>query len=90
VLQACYSPFVTSSTSSFRIPDELKARLDQAAEQMEKGKNWIINRALEEYLERHSQEALQAEARRQSLAASRHKWKDGEFWERMAVETWNE
>jgi predicted transcriptional regulator len=81
---------VSSSTSSFRIPDELKARLEQAAEQMKKGKNWIINRALEEYLERHSPEAFRAEARRQSLAASRHKWKDEEFWERMAAESWNE
>lgn len=90
MLQVCYSRIVASSTSSFRIPDELKARLDQAAEQMKKGKNWIINRALEEYLERHSQEAFQAEARRQSLAASRHKWKDGEFWDRIAAETWNE
>jgi predicted transcriptional regulator len=78
---------VTSSTSSFRIPDDLKARLNRAAEQMKKGKNWIINRALEEYLERHSQEAFQAEARRQSLEASRHQWKDAEFWERMAAET---
>ena len=79
-----------SSTSSFRIPNELKERLEQAAEQMKKGKNWIINRALEEYLERHCKEAFEAEARRQSLAASHHEWKDGEFWEKMAAETWNE
>jgi len=85
-----YCPIVASSTSSFRILNELKARLDQAAEQMKKGKNWIVNRALEEYLERRSQKALEGEARRQSLAASGHKWKDEERWERMATETWNE
>jgi predicted transcriptional regulator len=81
---------VASSTSSFRIPDELKVRLDKVADQTKKGKNWIIRRALEEYLERHSQEALRAEARRQSLAASTRKWKDEEFWEKIASETWNE
>jgi predicted transcriptional regulator len=86
----CYCKGVASSTSSFRIPDELKQRLDQAAERTKKGKNWIINRALEEYLERHSVEAFRAEARRQSLAASSHKWKDEEFWEKIAAETWNE
>jgi hypothetical protein len=53
-------------------------------------KNWIINRTLEEYLERHGREAFQAEARRQSAAATPHKWKDGEFWEGIAAETWHE
>jgi predicted transcriptional regulator len=90
VLQVCYGGRVPSSTSSFRIPDELKGRLEQAAERLKKGKNWIINRALEEYLERHSVEAFRAEARRQSLAASTHTRKDEEFWEKMAAETWNE
>ena len=90
MLHVCYSVAVPSSTSSFRIPDELKVRLDQAAERMKKRKNWIITRALEEYLARHSQEAFRAEARRQSLAASAHQWKDEEFWEKMAAEAWSE
>lgn len=90
MLRLCYGEAVASSTSSFRLPDELKVRLEQAAEQSKKGKNWIIRRALEEYLQRHSEEAFRAEARRQSIAASAHKWKDEEFWEKIAAETWNE
>ena len=77
------------STSSFRISDELKFRLEEAARRMNKGKNWIINRALEEYLERHNQTELRKEARRQSLLASRKGWKDEAFWERAAAEVWN-
>jgi predicted transcriptional regulator len=66
----------------------LKARLEATARQMNKGKNWILNRALEEYLVRH--ESLAAEARRQSLLAARHPWKDQRAWEDAVAETWNE
>jgi predicted transcriptional regulator len=79
-----------SSTSSFRISDELGARLAKTARRLNKGKNWVINRALEEYFERHSQETLRQEARRQSLLASRKRWKDEELWEKAAQETWND
>ena len=81
---------MASSTSSFRIPDELKLRLEATARRMNKGKNWILNRALEEYLERHGREDLAAEARRQSLLASRQPWKDQQAWEDTVAETWNE
>jgi predicted transcriptional regulator len=78
-----YPPVSASSTSSFRIPDELKVRLEKAAEQMKKRKSWIINRASKSTLARRHQEAFQAEARRQSLAGSSHKWKDEESWEKI-------
>jgi predicted DNA-binding protein len=81
---------MASSTSSFRIPDELKVRLEATARRMNKGKNWILNRALEEYLERHGRESLAAEARRQSLLASRQPWEDQLAWEETLAETWNE
>jgi predicted transcriptional regulator len=81
---------MASSTSSFRIPDELKLRLEATARRMNKGKNWILNRALEEYLERHGRESLAAEARRQSLLAAKRPWKDQQAWEDVAAETWNE
>jgi len=81
---------VPSSTSSFRISDELKRQLDHAARRSNKGKNWIIKRALEEYLERHSRTALREEARRQSLLAKRKRSKDGSLWEKAAAEAWNE
>lgn len=86
----CYIGVVGSSTSSFRISHELKARLESAARTMKKRKNWILNRALEEYLDRHSRTHLAREARRQSLLASRTQWKDEELWARTAAETWDE
>lgn len=86
----CYTCSVASSTSSFRISDDLKLRLEITARRINKGKNWIINRALEEYLERHSRTAFRQEARRQSLLASRQRWKDEAFWEKAANEVWNE
>ena len=57
---------------------------------MSKGKNWIINQAIEEYLSRHGDAALRQEARRQSLLASRKRWKDQDFWDTIGSETWNE
>jgi len=81
---------VASSTSSFRIPDELKRRLENAARRMNKRKNWIINRAIEEYLRGYSRTQLRAEARRQSLLASRKRWKDAAKWEAAAAEVWSD
>lgn len=90
MLQMCYHELVASSTSSFRIPDELKLRLEDAARRTNKGKNWILNRALEEYLDRHSLAHLREEARRQSLLAGRKRWKDETLWEEATAETWDE
>jgi predicted transcriptional regulator len=90
VLQLCYAPDVGSSTSSFRIPDDLRIRLDETSRRMNKGKNWIINQAVEQYLERHSQAGLREEAKRQSRLASRKCWKDAPGWEKAAGENWNE
>lgn len=90
MLQLCYYPGVASSTSSFRISDDLKARLEHAARSMSKGKNWVINQALKEYLDRHGRESLKAEARRQSLLASRKRWSDGKLWEAALREAWND
>lgn len=81
---------MASSTSSFRIPERLKARLDRAARRLNKRKNWIIHRALEEFLERHSRADLRDEARRQSLMASRRHWKDQLPWEKAGGEVWND
>lgn len=81
---------MASSTTSIRIPDDLKLRLENTARQMNKGKNWIIKQALAEYLQRHNMDLLRAEARRQSIAASKKKWKDEEFWTRIAAEVWDD
>jgi predicted transcriptional regulator len=75
----CNAGPVASSTTSIRIPDDLKVRLESTARQMNKGKNWIIKQALAEYLQRHNMDWLRAEARRQSIAASKKNWKDEKF-----------
>ncbi|MGH9722060.1 MAG: CopG family ribbon-helix-helix protein [Bryobacteraceae bacterium] len=79
-----------STTSSFRIPGELRQRLEEAALRSHKGKNWIINRALEEYLIRHRREGLREEARRQSLLASRRRLKGEAAWEKSGAEVWHD
>lgn len=86
----CYNEVVASSTSSYRIPDDLKQRLERTSQRMDKGKNWILTQALSEYLDRHDFEALRAEARRQSILASRTKWKDEALWEKAAAEVLSE
>ena len=73
-----------STTSSFRIPEPLRVRLEQTARHLRKPKNWILNRALEEYLARHHRDALAAEARRESLLASSVITEDEEFWGQQA------
>jgi predicted DNA-binding protein len=77
-----------SSTSSFRISDELKESLEETARRLNKGKNWVITEALKEYLDRRNREAFPAEARRQSILASKKKWKDQELWEESLAEVW--
>jgi predicted transcriptional regulator len=81
---------VASSTTSIRIPDDLKLRLETTARRMNKGKNWIIKEALAEYLQRHNMDLLRAEAQRQSIAASKMKWKDEKFWNKVAAEVWDD
>ncbi len=72
-----------STTSSFRVSETLRARLEQTARQMKKRKNWIINQALDEYLKKVRRESLPAEARRQSLLASAAVAGDERFWGRQ-------
>lgn len=80
---------MASSTSSFRISDELKVRLDSVARRMNKGKNRVITEALQDYLDRHDRIELRQEARRQSLLAGRKPWKDQRAWETAAAEAWD-
>ena len=84
VLHVCYTKAMKSSTSSFRISEDLRVRLERTARHMGRGKNWVINRALEAYLDQAGTEALAAEARRQSVAASAVTTKDELFWRNQA------
>ena len=90
MLHLCYSCLVNSTTSSFRISPELRLRFEAAARESGKARNWILNRALEDYLDRLREDSLTAEARRQSLAASASSNPDADFWETQAdARDWN-
>ena len=76
---------MATSISSIRLPNELRDRLERTARHLKKGKNWIINQAIDEYLRKVDREALAAEARRQSLLAnSAAEHAQGDFWESIA------
>ncbi|MGA2185177.1 MAG: hypothetical protein ABSH47_19335 [Bryobacteraceae bacterium] len=69
-----------SVTSSIRISAELRARLDEAARQLQSGKNRIIIQALEEYLDKVSRQRFLDDARRQSILASVAGGDDDDVW----------
>ncbi|MBY0373839.1 MAG: ribbon-helix-helix domain-containing protein [Bryobacteraceae bacterium] len=73
-----------TSTSSFRIEEDLRIRLEQAARATKRGKNALINEALTEYLNRIDQEAWIAEAQRQSRLVSARMTEDEQFWMEQA------
>ncbi|MGH2577066.1 MAG: CopG family ribbon-helix-helix protein, partial [Actinomycetota bacterium] len=59
-----------ATTTSVRLPPELRQRLEDTARRLGRGKNWIVVRALEEYLAKGHDRAFIEEARRQSERAS--------------------
>ena len=69
-----------SVTTSIRLSPELRAQLEQKAAELDRGKNWIITQALIEFLAKATNEALQKEARRQSLLASKMDQEDADIW----------
>ena len=69
-----------STTSSFRISNELHARLEEAVHRLKRGKNSIITEALEEYLDRINQQRFLEEARRQSMLASAVANRNEDVW----------
>jgi len=84
VLQKCYDCHMNSTTSSFRIGDDLRISLEAAASALDKGKNWILNQALREYLDRIREDSLAAEARRQSLLADSRITPEQQYWASQA------
>jgi len=59
-----------TSTTSIRMDERLVQRLDAAAITLQRRKNGIIVRAIEEYLDHHAPDLLKEEAREQSLLAN--------------------
>lgn len=56
------------STTSFRLDDELEAKLEQTATKLRRSKGWIINDALRQYIEREEQKLKMLEETEQALA----------------------
>lgn len=71
-------------TTSIRLPIKLREKLDKVSHALHRGKNWIITKALEEYLSKLNQSNLVEEARRQSILASRKDKKKDHSWENNA------
>jgi len=84
VLHMWYSSRVRSTTTSFRVSNELRSHLDQAARQLKLGKNAIITLALEEYLGKLNRQRFLEEARRQSILASTATNEDEAKWSKHA------
>ncbi len=68
-------------TTSIRLTTELREQLERAAQTLHRGKNWIIAKALEEYLTKINRNNWIKEARRQSILASQIITKEEEAWE---------
>lgn len=69
-------------TTSIRLSSELRQKLDYLSHSLHRGKNWILNQALEEFINRNNHNILAQEARRQSLIASQSQSnEDEEAWE---------
>lgn len=79
-----------SSTTSIRLPKELKRALERRARSTKRGKSWVIKEALELYLLGSSHDTLREEARRQSLLVSVQPSKDDTAWTEQAgeIEGW--
>ena len=76
-----------AATTSIRLPPELRQRLEDTAHRLGRGKNWIVVRALEEYLAKGDERAFIEEARRQSVRASEGVTPDEVFWEEVTETT---
>lgn len=63
-------------TTSIRLSPTLRRALELKAKQERRGKNWIISRALENYLEHDAHFDLAAEAKRQSSIAAQQESDD--------------
>lgn len=59
-----------SVTTSIRLSPRLRRALESRAKKEQRGKNWIISRALEHYLDEEEDDDLALEARRQSMIAA--------------------
>ena len=70
-----------SITTSIRLEVSLSKKLEKAAHNLHRGKNWLISEAVRRYLEQLENPNLVQEARKQSLLVSEQKNQDADLWE---------
>ncbi|MCC8369518.1 MAG: ribbon-helix-helix domain-containing protein [Rickettsia endosymbiont of Oxypoda opaca] len=72
-----------SITTSIRLEVDLSKKLEKAALDLHRRKNWVISEAIRIYLKQLENSNLVGEARRQSLLVSRQKNLDldADLWE---------
>ena len=68
-------------TTSIRLDANLSKKLERAAHDLHRGKNWLISTALRVYLEQLEYQNFAQEARKQSLLVSKQKSLDADLWE---------
>lgn len=69
-----------SQTSSIRLSAVLARQLNGTARRIKKSKNWIICKAIEEYLTKIDEAALAEEVRRESQRIADHETDDERAW----------
>jgi predicted DNA-binding protein len=76
-----------SITTSIRLEPSLNKKLEKAAHNLHRGKNWLISEAVRMYLEQLENPNLVQEARKQSLLVSKQKNLDADLWEANSDQT---
>lgn len=71
----------TNAITSIRLKPEMRQQLEYVSKELHRGKNWIINQALQNYLSALNSQMLVKEAKRQSLLASHAQNHDEISWE---------
>ncbi len=72
---------IKSVTTSIRLELNLSKKLEKAAHNLHRGKNWLISEAIRRYLEQLENTSLVQEARKQSLLVSKQENLEYEEWE---------
>ena len=79
-----------SITTSIRLDSNLSAKLEKAARELRRGKNWIISESIRKYLDQIKNTSLVQEARTQSLLINKQNESEHDLWEiNSDVEEWN-
>ena len=80
-----------SVTTSVRLDEAVKRELDELSVQSMRPRNWIINQALREYMQRHSQSNRMARAIAQCAMANEFDERSNTAdWEDLGDEVWGD